>query len=91
MIGGDHGTVGGHRLGVGDAEPLADRRRGEHARHAHATEDVIILVQEPEEIDPIRTVQSLGLTLESSSFGSIADNSECRIALVGHRIECIEQ
>ena len=55
------------------------------------TEDLIVLVQEPEEIDPIRMVQSLGLLLESIGFGSITDDSKRRIAPVGHPIERIEQ
>ena len=91
MIGGDHGIAGGHRFGVGDPEPFARRWRGEHARHAHVTEDVIVLVQEPEEIDPIRMVQSLGLSLESGGFGSDGDDAERRIAPVGHRIERIKR
>lgn len=92
MLDTDNRTVGSHRFGVGDSEPLSRTGRGEHVRGAHLTQHVLVLVEEPQQTHPVGVVQGVRLPFEAVELRAVADDAEGHVVVVvGHAVERIEK
>lgn len=92
MLNADNRTVGGHRLGVGDAESLSRTGRCEHVRGAHLAQHVLVLVEEAQQTHAVGVVQRVRLPFEAVELRAVADDAQRHVVVVvGHAVERIEE
>ena len=92
MLNADNRAVGGHRLGVGDAEPLSRTGRCEHVRGAHLAQHVLVLVEESKQAHAVGVVQRVGLSFETVGLRAVADDAQRHVVVVvGHAVERVEE
>lgn len=91
MGGRDDRTVRRHRLREGQSESFSRAGRTEDVGAAHVAQYVAVVIEEAEEIDALTVGARLGLGFETVTLGSVADDSQGRIVVLGDVVERVDE